>query len=839
MGTDGTLGLKAIKEKGGLMLVQEPASAKFDGMPRSAIETGLTDFVAPVAELPGKILACLEHPASITRTDVLSLEGRAQSSLEKIFILLRAKTGHDFSLYKKNTVHRRIERRMALHQVDRIATYVRFLQENPQEVELLFKELLIGVTNFFRDPAAWAQLKAQVLPELLGKRTAGVGLKAWVPGCSTGEEAYSLAMVFKEVLAEMKRPGSFSLQIFATDLDPDAIERARQGLYPANISADVSAERLSRFFGKEEHGYRVGKEIREMVVFARQNLVKDPPFTRLDFLSCRNLLIYLSPELQRKLLPLFHYSLRPGGVLFLGSSETTGVHTDLFSPLDAKARLFRRLDTAVRAEPIDFPASLHLVQEEAENGAPPSPRPPKAVPNLQSLTEQLLLQRYAPAAVLVNGKGDILFISGRTGKYLEPAAGKVNWNVFAMARDGLRHELGQAFQQALRQKQAITLRGLKVGTNGGGQTVDVTVLQLDAPEDVRGMVIIVFCDVATSPQDKAPRRTRRGAVSDERFTDLADELHRARDEVRIVREEMQGSQEELKSSNEELQSTNEELQSTNEELTTSKEEMQSLNEELQTVNNELQAKVEELSRANNDMKNLLNSTDIATLFLDDALHVRRFTPRTTKIIKLIPGDVGRPITDITSDLDYPGLVEDAQEVLRTLVFKERPISARGDRWFLVRIMPYRTLENKIDGVVITFSDISVSKKLELALRDKESQLHVLQDSLPQLFWTSHSAGACDHVSRQWVEYTGIEEAKQLGHGWLEQLHPEDRERVRAEWQAGVGSGVGFFLEFRLRGKDGAHRRFQACVVPVRDPQGKLTRWQGSATDVEAQKLAEA
>ena len=357
MGSDGTLGLRAIKEKAGVVFVQEPASAKFDGMPRSAIDAGLADVVAPVEELPGKIIAYLQHVPLIARPG-LAQEDKAQSGLEKVVILLRAQTGHDFSLYKKTTVYRRIERRMGIHQIDRIATYVRFLQENPQELELLFKELLIGVTSFFRDPAAWEQLKEEVIPALLAGRPPSQALRAWVPGCSTGEEAYSLAIVFKEALEQLKPARNISLQIFATDLDRDAIEKAREGVFPANIAADVSPERLSRFFVQVERGYQVGKSIREMVIFAPQNVIMDPPFTKLDILSCRNLLIYLTPELQKKLLPLFHYSLNPGGFLFLGSAETIGDFTDLFAPLEGKARLYRRLDSALRAEPVEFPASF-------------------------------------------------------------------------------------------------------------------------------------------------------------------------------------------------------------------------------------------------------------------------------------------------------------------------------------------------------------------------------------------------------------------------------------------------------------------------------------------------
>lgn len=717
MGSDGTMGLRAIKENAGVVLVQEPSSARFDSMPRSAIDAGLADLVAPAEELPPKIIEYLRHARVLTRAE-RPLEEKDQSALEKVLILLRAKTGHDFSLYKKTTMYRRIERRMGIHQIDRIAAYVRYLQDNSQEVELLFNELLIGVTSFFRDPAAWEQLKGEFIPALLAERPAGGVLRAWSAGCSTGEEAYSLAIAFKEVLEQLKPTESFKLQIFATDLDRDAIDKARQGVYPANIAADVSAERLRRYFIQEGTGYRIGKEIREMVTFATQNVIMDPPFTKLDILICRNLLIYLTPELQKKLLPLFHYSLNPGGILFLGSAETVSTFTNLFAPLNTKSRLFRRRESVLPAEPLAFPSSF----VPALPGVPKELTMMKPAANLQTLADQLLLQHFSPPAVLVNDKGDILYISGRTGKYLEPAAGKANWNIFAMAREGLRFDLGSAFQKAVRHKEEITLKGLKVGENGGTQTVDVTVRAIEEPEALRGMVMIVFTEVAAPPEKKATGRARNSPAGSARVLELEQELRQVREELQTTREEMQSSQEELKSTNEELQSTNEELQSTNEELTTSREEMQSLNEELQTVNAEQQSKMDELARMNNDMRNLLNSTEIVTVFLDNDLHVRRFTTGANKLFKLIPGDVGRPLSDISSDLLYPGMIEEAREVLRTLVFSEKQVAATDGRWFSVRIMPYRTMEDIIGGVVITFADITVTKTLEAELRKEISRL---------------------------------------------------------------------------------------------------------------------
>ncbi|MDB6147197.1 MAG: cheBR [Spartobacteria bacterium] len=722
MGSDGTLGVRAIKEKGGVVLVQDPITAKFDGMPRSAIDAGLADIVAPVQDLPDRIVGYLKR-TPLGRNLERVLEAKAHGAVEKAIILLRTHTGHDFSLYKKNSFFRRIERRMGIHQIHKLADYVRYLQENSQELDLLFKELLIGVTSFFRDPDAWEELRRKILPALIAKRPAGHILRVWVPGCSTGEEAYSMAMVFKEVIDKIKPKKKITLQVFATDLDKDAIGKARLGVYPENICADVAPKQMSRFFTKTESGCRVKPEIREMVIFAEQSLIQDPPFTKLDILSCRNLLIYLAPEMQKKLIPLFHYSLSPGGILFLGSAETIGTFSDLFAPLNNKWRIFQRTTAALRADSIQFPTSFASpMRDDTKLRAAPKPHV-----SLQSVADQFVLEHFASPTVLADTDGNILYISGRTGKYLEPAAGKANWNIFAMARDGLRDDLTNAFHKAVDQKTAVIIRGLHVATSSGPQFVDISVHRLSEPEAMRGLVMIVFTDVhaplepasnGRGSKDKNPTRALR-------MNELGRKYHRARLEAQAVREEMQTSQEELRSTNEEQQSTNEELQSANEELTTSKEEMQSLNEELQTVNAELQSKVDELSRTSNDMKNLLNSTDIATLFLDLSLHVRRFTTQATKIIKLIPSDVGRAITDLASDLLYPELVSDSRHVLRTLGFIEKAVSTVDGRWFNVRIMPYRTNEDRVDGVVITFADITMAKHLEIKLRQQQAALEKL------------------------------------------------------------------------------------------------------------------
>ncbi len=721
MGSDGRLGLQAIKEKGGIALVQDPASAKFDSMPRGAIEAGLADFVAPAEELPDKLIAYSRLLPHSGKPD-LHVDGKTQGALDKIVILLRSHAGHDFSQYRRSTLHRRVERRMGVHKMGKIDAYIRYLQANPQELDILFKELLIGVTGFFRDPAAWQQLAKRALPALLADRAPGGSLRAWVAGCSTGEEAYTLAIVLFEARKQIRSASQISIQIYATDLDKEAIEKARQGLYLENIAADVSSARLSRYFVKRDGGYRVNKEIRSMVVFAPQNLIMDPPFTKLDILCCRNLLIYLTPELQKNILPLFHYSLNPRGVLFLGSAESIGGSGKLFTPLALKERIFLRTDSLLLGRQLDFPSG-------ALPARPAALAPPRAVPSLQSLADQLVLARFSPPAVLVNDQGDILYVSGRTGRYLEPAAGKANWNILAMAREGLRYDLAGALQKARMRKCTVTLQGIKVGGGADSRYVDVMVQAIEEPEELVGMMLVVFSDTVipavSKPVGGKGRVSTRRAGHRELARELQrahEDLQRAHEEVQAGREETQTSQEELKSMNEELQSSNEELQSSNEELTTSKEEMQSLNEELQTVNAELQSKLDELSGTNNDMNNLLNSTDIATVFLDNQLRVRRFTVQARTIIKLIPSDVGRPITDLASDLLYPELVADAHEVLRTLVFSEREISTTDRRWFNVRVMPYRTMDNRIDGVVITYADITAAKKVEAGLRARQSEM---------------------------------------------------------------------------------------------------------------------
>ncbi|MDP8221016.1 MAG: chemotaxis protein CheB [Candidatus Stygibacter frigidus] len=722
MGSDGSLGLKAIKEKDGIVVVQSPETAKFDGMPRSALGAVIADIEASAEDLPEKLINFLNHIPVLKKESIITQANK--SNLEKIFILLRDHTGNDFSDYKVNTLLRRIGRRQNVHQIKEMSNYVRYLQENPGEVEILFKELLIGVTSFFRDTKVWELISEKVMPELIERAHDGQVLRAWVPGCSTGEEAYSLAMVFIEILEQQKPQRNISLQIFATDIDTDAIEKARKGNFPNNIAGVMSSSRISRFFIATDDGYRLKTTIREMVVFATQNVIKDPPFTKLDIISCRNLLIYLEPVLQKRIISLFNYSLNNSGILLLGTSETIGYSNTRFIEIDSRCKIFQNPTATIDKELIDLPGAFYKSQKQDNK----QERTAKKYGNIQELTEKYVLERYAPASVLVNGEGDIIHISGRTGKYLEPASGKANWNIHAMAREGLSEILSRSFRQARQSYKAVKVPNVKIGINGGTQIVDVIVQRIDKPEPLKDAILIVFEDVTENiaPTGKAVLSKAKGSGPER---ELSQELQRVNEEMNFLRGEMQSSEEELRSTNEELQSTNEELQSTNEELTTSREEMQSMNEELQTVNQELQSKVNDYVQANDDMKNLLNSTEIGTLFLDKKLNIRRFTNNLTKIFKLRGSDIGRPFTDLVTDLNNPDLEFQAREVLRTLIYNEEACSTSDGRWFNIRIMPYRTLNDLIDGLVITFNDVTIAKELELQLKEANEILEKKKNEL--------------------------------------------------------------------------------------------------------------
>ncbi|KAF3997761.1 SAM-dependent methyltransferase [Glaciimonas immobilis] len=713
-GTDGTIGLTAILGAGGTSLAQEPSTAKYDGMPRSAINAGCARYTFPAEKMVAYLLGnSVEMPISPAQVQPPK---SSADSVSKILQLLKSGAGHDFSLYKSNTICRRIERRMATHNIPDMEIYTRYLGENPKEVQILFKELLINVTRFFRDPETFIILKRDILSALVNDKAAEMTvLRVWVAGCATGEEAYSIAIILRELMEESGR--ECRVQIYSTDLDDEAIAVARVGFYVAGISEDISPKRLQRFFISDGTGYRIKKEIREMVVFAVHNILKDPPFTKLDLLSCRNVMIYLEPELQNRLIPSFHYALRPGGTLLLSPSEGIGLHTELFVPINRKWKLYKSVPSTsparlVPARDLSWTAEIRkkipeeIIKKTSEN-------------NFAELTKRALLQAYAPASVVTDLKGDILYVHGDTGKYLRPAPGQATLNVIDMARDGLQSELRVAVYAGANLGTSTLLKEIRLQTVDGTQLMSVSVRPLSEPDSKQGLLLVSFKDIAQSPVDIANADAHPASSEELRKIDeLERELTYVKESLHSTIEEQQNFNEELKCVNEEMQSTNEELQSTNEELETSKEELQSVNEELVTVNAELEAKIEQLADMQNDMKNLLENIHVGTIFLDQKMHVRRFTRDAVRIYRLVQSDMGRSLGDIKSDLIGEDLLREAQTVLDTLIPFEREVSTSNGEWYLARVQPYRTLDNVIDGVVLTFTDITEHIK---AIEAREAQ----------------------------------------------------------------------------------------------------------------------
>ncbi len=694
-----------------MTMAQEPQSAKYTGMPESAIGTGIIDYVCSPARMSEQILGYIRGPYLATLPSSLDQEGDAGQFLQKVFVLLRERTGNDFSLYKTNTIRRRIERRMNVHKIETPKQYLRYLLAIPHELDALFQEILIGVTSFFRDPLAFEVLAAQGLPGLLDDKSDGAPVRVWVPGCATGEEAYSLAILLREYMAHRKV--RFQVQIFGTDLDAQAIGVARKGFYPAGIANDVTPERLEQFFTKEGSYYRVKKDIRDLLIFSPHNLLGDPPFTKLDLLSCRNLLIYLEARTQRRLFPLFHYALKEKGLLFLGSSETIGEFEEgLFETVDQKGKLYRRKAGVTDRPTMEgFPISqITGVRGPSivEDRALPSP-----APSIPDLIETMLLEQYAPASVIVNERGEIVYSHGRTGTYLEPAPGQPNLILVNMAREGLRSDLAAALHQATIQEPEVVRQGIRVKTNGTCALVDLTVRRIEDPEALRGLYHVIL---ESRPAAASVSGKRKKIGTDKQEAVLSPNIIQ---ELRYTKQQLQHTNDALQTSNEELRSTNEELQSTNEEMETSKEELQSLNEELVMVNAELQVKSDEQSATNDDLHNLLDSTEIATIFLDNDFNIKRFTPEAKQIFNLIATDVGRPLTDMASKLTDGRLMKNAHQVLRTLVFYQEEVQTTNGEWYVLRILPYRTAKNTIDGLVITFLNMTKVKKTEIVARQAQ------------------------------------------------------------------------------------------------------------------------
>ncbi len=702
-GTDGTLGLKAVKEEGGMVMVQDANQAKFDGMPKSAVETGLVDMVLPVGQMAEAILRYVKRPRIMVTEENERVHKAVQNVIERVLLLIRDRTGVDFGDYKQSSIRRRIERRMAAHQIDSMEDYYRYLKENPPEVDALHKDLLIGVTRFFRDPEAFDVLSEKVVLELIQKKRKGSTLRIWVPGCSTGEEAISIAILFFEYMEKLNV--EHSIQIFATDLDASAIERARLGEYQESIVSDVSEERLERFFVKSQNAYRLKKLIREPIVYAVQNLAQDTPFSKLDLISCRNVLIYMGMKLQRKILPLFHYSLSEGGYLFLGSSESIGRFDDLFSTIDTHCKIYQRKDTGSRPWAGTLPKTEEVYAAMPRTQGQQDPQRQ----DLGLLSAKAILDLFAPPYVIVDERHEVLFSHGAVEKYLKLPEGESSLNIFKMARGSLRPKLELALYEAARESKPVRVGNLALGEREDNRIFDLAVNPLSQP---KGLSVVAFIE-KTAP--KKLKGKKKAASSD----DIDPHVARLERELQATREHLQATGEEVEASNEELKSANEELQSTN--------------EELNTLNSELQKSLDRVTELSNDLSNLLSSTEIASIFLDNRLHIRRFTPFAKKILNLIEADIGRSIGDITSKITGLDLRKTASEVLDTLHRVSREICTEDGNWLSVRVLPYRTIDNVIDGIVINIIDITeirtVQKLAEDAGEYAESIIETVRESL--------------------------------------------------------------------------------------------------------------
>ncbi|SMX25805.1 chemotaxis protein CheB [Boseongicola aestuarii] len=702
-GGDGTAGIRSIKETGGMVLVQDPTEAAHDGMPRSAIATGSVDHILPVVKMPAVIQDYTAHPFIARGATTKVLGENARGALSDIIKVLKAHTPINFEYYKEGTLLRRIERRMALRHLENAADYLALLKDQPDEAENLCADLLICVTSFFRDPDAFAYLADQVIRDLVVNCASGQPIRIWVPACATGEEAYSLAMLVIEKIEALRK--DVKLQVFASDVDEYALSVARAGVYPDAIAGDISPERLKRFFDKEDHTYRVKPELRDAVVFARQNILADAPFSKLDLISCRNLLIYLNTDAQERIIQMFHFALNDGGLLLLGSSETANNHENYFQPVSKKHRLYRRVGKA-RHRLFDFPIS----QTPILGLSTPAVRTAEVSHGLRlaELSQKFLVDRYAPAAVLLNARMETLFVQGPADQYLKVPTGEASQDLLAMAREGLRAKLGSTIRTAFQTEQDVTASG---NVTRAGRSVPVTISAHPMVVDEVKLVLVTFVDM---PVKQTTPTADNGLKDSAVQTQLEQELDATRLDLQNTIREYERSTEELKASNEEAMSMNEEFQSTNEELETSKEELQSLNEELTTLNTQLQQKVEDERRLTDDLNNLLSSSGIATVFLDRDLNIMRFTPTTRNLFNVIANDMGRPFSDITGKIDDPALLADAEQVLEHLTPIEADVRADDGKWFIRRILPYRTRDKKIDGVVITFLDVTELKALQQA-----------------------------------------------------------------------------------------------------------------------------
>ena len=821
---DGTLGLATIKEGGGLAIAERTGEA---GPPAGNPET-LADFILPVAEMPERIASHVRHHRRLHESGMRHMRFSDEAEqLARIAAVLRDRTGHDFHGYKRATFTRRVQRRMQVAQTPTLGSYIEVLRSEPDEAQLLFNDLLIGVTQFFRDRREFDYLEAQVVPRMFEGKARADQLRVWVLGCSTGEEAYSIAILLLEYASRLETPPQ--IQVFASDIDGRALAVARVGRYPASIAKDVGPERIARWFVEEGDTYCIAKEVREACIFSQHSIVKDPPFSRLDLVSCRNLLIYLSAELQSRVIPLFHFALKRDGFLFLGNAENVSRHAELFAPLDRAYRIFRKLEAATGVLP-DFPFASAV---RTPTPPLPSPRPAQTDDDLGHRADRIA-ELYAPAYAVVNTAFDVLHFSPKAGRFIHPSGGAATLNLLNLVHADLRLDLRAALTRAASDGAAAEAKSIWMHDGGRRITVNLAVEPLQESDAVSRALVVIFQEEA-APEEGAATV----AGDDGHVRRLEGELRITRERLQTMVEELQSTNEELKSSNEEYQSLNEELQSANEELQTSKEELQSVNEEVTTVNGELAHRVQELSRANSDLKNLLESTQIATIFLDNEMRVTNFTPAAADIFHLVETDVGRPIGHIKSRVSYDELGDDARRVIRTLVAVDREVEAPATRArYIVRILPYRSVDNFIGGAVVTFTDVTPVTRAEQARRESEERLRLVTEHIPQLVWTARHDGRWTWTSRQWTEFTGQSEEDSLDNGWRKVLHPEDQNIATTAWEHALASGF-LDVEWRIRSRGGDYRWFHGRATPLALEDGGEIEWFGTSTDIhETRELRE-
>ncbi|HXW06873.1 MAG TPA: CheR family methyltransferase [Vicinamibacterales bacterium] len=839
-GPNGSMGLKRVKERGGIAIAQDPGEAEFSDMPRNAVATGLIDYVLPVREIPTKIQLYQERLQRLPPTGPSDEHPSDEQIVREILAAVRAQTGHDFVQYKRGTILRRMHRRMSVHELPDLPAYRQYVGIHPEEASALLRDLLISVTNFFRDPESWAALESTIIPRLLEGRRSDDMIRVWVAGCATGEEGYSMAMALSDAVATLSDPPRF--QVFATDIDTDAIAAARAGLYTNSDVADVPPERLRRYFVREGEEYRVRRELRDGMLFTVHNILRDPPFSGVDLVSCRNLLIYLNRSAQDRVMELLHFSLRPGGYLFLGGSELLTSFGDLFSVVDKDHRIAqsRAVPRRFAVFPRDLSAvtGIHTAPVPARNeSVAPSHRPTQPLD-----VHHRLLEEYGPPSIVITEDHEIVHMSPHAGKYLHFSSGEASTNLLTLIRPELRVELRAAVYQALQQRTNVEATGLVLTGDDVPRHVNLRVRPVLTSEAGHGLLLVLFEEVAP-PEGHTPAGEPIRPI-EPAVRQLEEELTNLRAKLRATTQQYEAHYDEFKASNEELQAMNEELRSAGGELETSKEELQSVNEELTTVNQELKIKVEELGQANDDFRNLINSTDIATIFLDRALRVKQYTPRATDIFSLLPSDLGRPLLDLKHRLVYDGFLSDMEDVLNRLQIVEREVEGQDHTWFAMRVFPYRTSDDRLDGVVLTFVDITSRKAATEALQAAHEQLGLAQLASESALWERDLVTGAERWSPEMYQLRDIERPEDSS-VLIEHesgIHPDDRGRVTAAFDAVVRQQrqpqAEWNIEFRIGGGH-APLRWIAERGKVQYDRGRPVRIMGIDFDVTHRKAAEA